>query len=581
MNSFKWGIFMYMNEAPEISKDFFCIVDRDKMDLAAVIYSYLATDGVYIPFFEYAGATIEKVAGDETNRDIHEMSRRRSDIFGVIVKNAFAQMNGTENIIMAGLSDEQKSYLSINYPDVNCIDVPDVETAEMALAAFGGAKPVLRCRPEHVLEGLVVALRENALLKMDATADEVTPPEDCIGGLVVIEAIPAVSAVIAVGYAHAIGANTRLVEPFEDKEAETVKYCMERWKGDAREALDSTPERALLQEMVMSRVGMVVFGRYPFCTFFTEGLPYSVILEDIIPFSYVHLLWKMDWFLFNAIRAESITLPFSAVVFSPQSFGEEEETTTAIAAMSGRNYFVKSLLGKDATAFNLDTHVKEYPYDLLHICSHGGGVKGSYCSVELDDAVGKRHTLEFDLVRSFHPGGPGRIIPVPTKLYWRKYNGKIWGSPEYKAAGSINEDLFIRFRLKSERSAFDGSLAGTDRTVPNSSCVRCVDYPFLGLFEVCAGGRFSPFVFNNACWSGYEMAEPFVDGGARGYIGTLWSVGNTVATQLGQDFYSDVFTSTILSALHRAKQKAVGTPFAHVYLFWGLHFSTIREGDDQ
>jgi hypothetical protein len=83
-----------MNEAPEISKDFFCIVDRDKMDLAAVIYSYLATDGVYIPFFEYAGATIEKVAGDETNRDIHEMSRRRSDIFGVIVKNAFAQRNG-------------------------------------------------------------------------------------------------------------------------------------------------------------------------------------------------------------------------------------------------------------------------------------------------------------------------------------------------------------------------------------------------------------------------------------------------------------------------------------------------------
>ena len=563
---------------PHLSSDFFCIVDRDNIELAAVISSYLASYGTYIPFFEYPTTTIGKVFGDDTTRDKHEMSRRRAYLFGRAANNAFSQMNGTENLILAGLSAEQRSFLTLDYPDVNIIDVPDVQTAEFALSAFSGKKKILPCRPSEVLTGLYVALKFGWVLRIDEMAIPIVQVPDEGGGLIVLEAIPSVGSVIAVNYACVVGADMRIVDALVPGETDEIKYCIEQWKGAKRKVGAGEHERAVLEEKVNSRVGMVDFSKYSFCTFFTCGLPYSTILGNVAKFSYVNMLWRMDRFLMNAILSERERRAWSAVVFSPQKFGEMEETTTAIAALSGRNHYVKSLLGRAATAFNLNSHVEDYPYDLLHICSHGGDVEGEYCSFELEYS-GVKHKMEFDLVRSFHFGGPGIHVPITTKMYWRRFDEKDWGSPRYQAEGGIDPELFIRFREQLECSDHNGEIHGTVRTVPDSSCVRCVDFPFLGMFEVCAAGYLSPFVFNNSCWSGYEMAEPFVEGGARGYIGTLWSVNTVVAAEVGQDFYQNVFGSTILEAFYSAVKKTIGKGEENVYIYWGLHFSTISVGE--
>jgi hypothetical protein len=199
--------------------------------------------------------------------------------------------------------------------------------------------------------------------------------------------------------------------------------------------------------------------------------------------------------------------------------------------------------------------------------------------LELPDDKGQIHTLEFDMVRTGDPHRGDKIILVPTKLYWRKYDGLEWNSPEYRLAGGIDQDLFVQFRAEAEKKLRSGTLSGIPREkVPNSPCVVCFDFPFQGMFDVCAGGRISPFIFNNACWSGYMMAEPFIDGGARGYIGTLWTVDNGVATKIGQEFYSTVFSSTIIDALYKAKKKTEKQQSENIYIFWGLHFSTIKTG---
>lgn len=65
----------------------------------------------------------------------------------------------------------------------------------------------------------------------------------------------------------------------------------------------------------------------------------------------------------------------------------------------------------------------------------------------------------------------------------------------------------------------------------------------------------SPFVFMNACHSGSpELARSFLRAGARGYVGTLWSVSDTVAALIGANFYEAIVRSTVTDSLRKYKQ---------------------------
>src|SRR5579859_7327141 len=216
-------------------------------------------------------------------------------------------------------------------------------------------------------------------------------------GIVVIEKSSGVTPVIAVNYAHAIGATVLLVEPLKTGEEKEIQYFLAK-------SQNSFPDsNILLEEIVNSRVGNVNFNLYSYGTFFTSGVPYSTVLRNVIPFSHVHLHLKMDFFLFNGIFYELGSAVNSAIVFSPGFFKESEETVPVGTSITNHRYFLRQLLNEEATAHNLDMHVKEYPFDLLHICSHGGDVAGEYCSLRLIDAEGETHTLEFDVVISFYP----------------------------------------------------------------------------------------------------------------------------------------------------------------------------------
>jgi hypothetical protein len=85
---------------------------------------------------------------------------------------------------------------------------------------------------------------------------------------------------------------------------------------------------------------------------------------------------------FNLLCELRPTLP-SSIVFSPLEF-EDEET----------NFVINKL--EDATSYNIDNHVKEYPYEILHICSHGGEVEGSHLIEQFTDRDGNKHIVEYD-----------------------------------------------------------------------------------------------------------------------------------------------------------------------------------------
>lgn len=250
---------------PEISKEFFCIVDRNQPNLAATISSYLSRPGIYLPIFEFSCATIKKKDGEEEIIDEHVITRSRSETFNVFVANCIGRNGGCDNLILAGLSAEQKSYLTF-LNKYNIIEISKVEDVEFLLAGFTQDKDeYLSCRPEEILEGLYQAIQTNSKLKIEDGADPLTAIDVKKDGLIVIENNPVVSSVIAVNYALSINAEIKVVAPLADKEEKEISYLIQEWKkgSDAR--------YQELSDKVHERIGGIYFPSYEFATFFTGG----------------------------------------------------------------------------------------------------------------------------------------------------------------------------------------------------------------------------------------------------------------------------------------------------------------------
>jgi hypothetical protein len=87
-----------------------------------------------------------------------------------------------------------------------------------------------------------------------------------------------------------------------------------------------------------------------------------------------------------------------------------------------------------------------------------------------------------------------------------------------------------------------------------------------------------PFVFNNSCCSSHELSPVFIDAGARVYVGTLWDIGNLTATRAAKAFYKSAMKDgSLLGAFREIGNLPSRDKDANVYIFWGLHFSTLRK----
>ena len=113
--------------------------------------------------------------------------------------------------------------------------------------------------------------------------------------------------------------------------------------------------------------------------------------------------------------------------------------------------------------------------------------------------------------------------------------------------------------------------------IPDSCAIKCSDFNYQAMFHVAAGQHTAPVIFNNSCWSWTGVSESFLVGGVRGYIGTLWNIGNDEATETARLFYNNLFLMPISEALHVAREFTRGTPFENIYIYWGLHFSTVKK----
>lgn len=351
------------------------------MVLAALISSYLYQPVTYLPLFLFP--VLKAPAGNEAGRFTNQyLSTLLGSNASILINNSWARIGPREYLILAGLNDHQKRFLHV--PDgVKTIEIQTMEEVADKLVPFAHGKNELRCKQSDILEALVCALWNDQKLIIDEEAPSNFDVPKNQSGLVVVERVDDASSVLAINYARSVNAGVLIVDSLKKGEVQEVRTCIREWREK-----DSETHLTKLKEAALKRIGGTSFEQYEYVTFFTEGLPYSLVIGNVIPCSHVNLSIRPDLFVLNNIIFDS-TKPFnSAVVFSPVFF-EDEETEWLCHFFTKNKYYLRPLIGRQATMASFDFHAQFFPYDFLHICSHGGEVEGYAMSDKFVDEDGK------------------------------------------------------------------------------------------------------------------------------------------------------------------------------------------------
>ena len=559
---------------PKLNSTFFCIANREQSLLTAVVSSHINCKDEYPLIFSYSEVTQAKDLKSLNTRDEHQVSRSRATTLDIDLNNTLKRIGGCEYLILVGLSENQKSHLTF-LEAYNVIEISTLEDIDTFIQPIM-AKEIIPCKSNQIYEGLQLASAAGKAISIDESAKVIEIIKRNKGGLIVVENDNSISTVIATNYAISINADIEIVEPFELHEKEFLEL-IELWR---KEVENGEEEKSLkeLKALIYDKINHINFLNYDFVTFFTIGAPYSLIIENIIPTTYVGLKLNPDLFIFNNICFQDNFIIDSAIVFSPRFFSIEE-TDFVINKLKENHYDVNELIKEDATSHNLDYYVKELPFNILHLCSHGNQSEGSLIEERYVDQYGNEHIFEYFLTLSLAPdpdkksekGEP--LIKVSTKIFPKKLNGFSFRTKEFKEQNypsSIFPKMFTTVPVK------ENQISSKRTTIENSHEIACYRFSHLGLFSHLAAGH-SPLIFNNTCWSAYDIKNHLIAVRARAYIGTLWNINNSVAFKSAESFYNALFDKTILQALQDSMAHSKKTKDQNIYIFYGLHFTKLKK----
>jgi hypothetical protein len=305
-------------QPPKLNHRYACISDRDSVALAAVISSYLFVPETYLPLF-----LLRRVHVAHTDQEVDFLSDAyvaglMAGEDSVFISNALARIGPLDYVILAGLNEAQKSYLHLPAGST-VIEISDLSEVESKLPPITGVRAPLRCKPDELLSGLVVAQRRRRRLVLDENAPALPEIVQLDSVAVVVERDDDPNAVVAINYGNSINASVLLVDPLSKHESRQIQTWIQDWKEN-----DKAESYEKVKEEVEKRISGISFSQFEYATFFTTGLPYTLVMEDAIPCTYVHLSFKPDLFVLNSILFSEGERFGSALVFSPTFFPDEE-----------------------------------------------------------------------------------------------------------------------------------------------------------------------------------------------------------------------------------------------------------------
>lgn len=562
---------------PKLDKTVACIVSSEAdLELVARVSCYLNKSDMYVPMFRLPAAEYKQDNDFSVSNDSFFSDLLVSKATTLIL-NSITRIN-CRRVILIGMDDKQKSFLKIErYYKVEFIEINTLTNLDNKLKFLNRTfEGEYYCNKTDILKGLAQAIKSNKLLIVDESVSALSDFYNHTGeGIVVVEFEGDISEVFIVNYACSIKADIKFVQPYDHTELRDIKQKLYKWKREGSYGAYLSCNSAILDS-----VADIKFDTYKFATFFTDGIPYGVILNEQVPCSHVLRSVNVDIFIFNNILYEQSSFHLgSALIFSPQpeDLGEHTKAEVGLAnkMLTEMNMFVKNLVEKQATVKAFDNYVGQYPFDILHICSHGGKFDGYYVIQEFADRDGNQHVIEFEEIVGFSPD-KGNYVNVTSKKIFRYFDGFVWRSEE------LAKQEYPQYVYKDLCKALRADEANitrkrVDYLIEDSCHVQCYDDIHQGQFNSIASQGL-PVIFNNSCTSWEEFALHVIAAGCRAYIGTLWNINNEIASQSSSLFYSHVFNTTILEAVQGMLSSIDNEKYKDIYIFCGLHFSTIKKG---
>jgi hypothetical protein len=552
-----------LTPAPKLERRWACIAGADRTLLAAQLSSYFNEVATYFAVLEFPAAALPSEAVPRKD-DIGQMLMRRAATF---INNCLAQFQ-PDKIILLGLPPAAHSCLRGMLPLQKLVTVES--EAELLTLPFVTTTEPMKCKPRQAIEGLVAAKLAKRPLAFSEDAPDF-PARQLTGkkGLILLESDAGVAEVAIINYAASNDVDIVVAPPVERFELRPLARQLQEWADDR-----SGPALREVRKKVTDRTKDIDFRRYEFATFFTSGLPYGLILKNAIPFTHVMNGPYCGVFLANAIAEEGYPAPIgSALLFSLDEFSSDE-TLDVAERLEQNNFVVTPLIGHHATNENLTNYGSQLPYDILHICSHGGETDGYFVKHDFDDRDGKAHTLEYFEVVSFAPGGGYKPdeIRVEQKIIFAKLDGVPWTQrPLSMFPRYVGEDMMQSIRNEKARV----KRTPVDVPIALSCHIKCYRSFHQGMFDQLAAHA-SPMIFNNSCSSSHELASSFLATGARCYIATLWPVGDSTAQKAALAFYDSLLGGgTVLSAFAATLRSIVNNRYKNIYILWGLHFTSL------
>ena len=177
------------------------------------------------------------------------------------------------------------------------------------LKEIAGKEEYYLCSETDIYDSLFLANKADKMLKIDNSSPKNDVDIYLDAGLVVIEDISAVSMIIAINYALSVNASISIInKPKINKEE--IHDLIEKWKASEEDRYF----RDLSAEIYPS-IENIEFSRFEYATFFTSSTPYSLVLNNIIPITYVNNLYQPGFFIFNNIYFERKEQIYSSIVF--------------------------------------------------------------------------------------------------------------------------------------------------------------------------------------------------------------------------------------------------------------------------
>lgn len=536
-----------MKKIPKINKKAVCISTDKSSKLAAAISSYFIEEEIYFPVFNFLDVKEPQKSQIDYNDDGF-LSHILGNEASVYIRNLISQIE-PEVVIFAGLNEEQKSYFA-KLPQKKIVHINSIEDINSYPDIFS---------------------KSNTCKKIDSRRSNI----------VVIEDEEDLSTVIAENLAHSINADILLVKKTKNHLSNQIAKYIYKWQKQGKYT-----SYIKIENLVKERVGNVDFSKYETATFFTNGLPYGLILDNPIPFCYVHKKAREDVIILNSIIYSQKSFG-TAISFAIKEFIlSEPKGVSEILKRTG--FFPIELFSLKATAFNFENYASHIPYDILHISSHGGiKTSGYYVKQNFNDRSGNKHTVEYYEVPTFTglPLDDSGDIGVYTKYIYLKLDNSVWMSEELESKripSYVFIDMFRSISKKRDSKKIQRQLV--EDPIIDSATVACTDGPHQGQLH-CVAGQHSPVVFNNSCWSWSEISTFFISGGARSYIGTLWEIRDSIATEAAIKFYEDILEKekTIAESVWEINKNISITQAGqeNIFLVWTLPFTKMKKVDEE